>query len=248
MRASEHCLLWRVATLLPVLLLAGCPVRPQVAPVGPQAATAPAAHVGVPYDIAGAESLLTILVFKGGALAGAGHNHLIASHDLSGTFYVPTDPLQTTFEVQVPVATLSVDERALRAEEHSGDFPPDVPESAKDGTRHNILGEALLDGEHHEQIVLRALRLQPAQPTATGAVIAEIQALVRGQPHTLSVPVRYEWSAGTLIVSGETTVKQTDLGLKPFSAMLGALVVQDEMRVRFRIVAHATPTRSRTSH
>jgi hypothetical protein len=37
-------------------------------------------------------------------------------------------------------------------------------------------------------------------------------------------------------------VRQTDLGLKPFSAMLGALQVQDEMRVRFRIVAHESPT------
>lgn len=248
MRLSECCLLGRVTTLLAVLLLAGCPVRPQPAPVSPPAAPAAAAHVGVPYDIAGAESLLTILVFKGGALAGAGHNHLIASHELSGSFYVATDPLQTSFEVHVPVGTLSVDEGALRAAEHSADFPPDVPDSAKAGTRHNMLGEALLDGEHHEEIVLRALRLQPAQPAASGAVIAEIQALVRGQPHPLRVPVHYEQSAGTIIASGETTVKQTELGLTPFSAMLGALVVQDEMRVKFRIVAHAAPMRSSAPH
>ena len=63
------------------------------APAGCAAGDAPggagaAAHVGAPYDVAAAESLLTILVFKGGALAAAGHNHLIASHELSGTFYV----------------------------------------------------------------------------------------------------------------------------------------------------------------
>ena len=54
--------------------------------------------------------------------------------------------------------------------------------------------------------------------------------------------MHYERAAGTLIVSGDTSVRQTDLGLKPFSAMLGALQVQDEMRVRFRIVAHESPT------
>jgi hypothetical protein len=239
MRVSARCLLWASTALL----LTGCPVRPQVAPVRPAAAAAPAAHVGIPYDVAGAESLLTILVFKGGALSAAGHNHLIASHELSGTFYLASDVLQTTFEVHIPVGSLSVDESALRSQEHSSDFPPDVPDSAKSGTKHNMLGEALLDGEHHAEIVLRTLRLQEAQPPVAGALVAEIEALVRDEPHTLRVPVRYERAPGTLIVSGETSLRQTELGLKPFSAMLGALQVQDEMRVRVRIVAHESPTR-----
>jgi hypothetical protein len=46
-------------------------------------------------------------------------------------------------------------------------------------------------------------------------------------------------------VSGDTSVRQTELGLKPFSAMLGALQVQDEMRVKFRIVAHEPHPRRR---
>jgi hypothetical protein len=46
-----------------------------------------------------------------------------------------------------------------------------------------------------------------------------------------------------LIVSGELPIKQTDLGLTPFSAMLGALQVQDELRVRFRIVARRAQTK-----
>jgi hypothetical protein len=39
--------------------------------------------------------------------------------------------------------------------------------------------------------------------------------------------------------SGEFPLRQTDLGLTPFSAMLGALQVQDEMRISFHIVAQA---------
>jgi hypothetical protein len=38
-------------------------------------------------------------------------------------------------------------------------------------------------------------------------------------------------------ISGEMPLRQSDLGLTPFSAMLGALQVEDEMRVKFRIVA-----------
>ena len=133
-----------------------------------------------------------------------------------------------------------MDEAGLREQEHSDDFPPQVPDSAREGTRHNMLGEALLDAEHSPQIVLRAVRLEPAAPGADGAsVLAYIEATVRGQVHTLRVPVTYQLGAGEVTVAGETTLKQSELGLKPFSALLGALQVQDEMRIRFRIVARA---------
>src|SRR5262245_40217049 len=83
--------------MLAVLCLTGCPTRPHGVEA-PPAVGVPAAppgspqtprHEGRPYDVAPSESLLTILAFRGGALAKAGHNHVIASHDVSGTFYVP---------------------------------------------------------------------------------------------------------------------------------------------------------------
>jgi hypothetical protein len=70
-----------------------------------------------------------------------------------------------------------------------------------------------------------------------------VQVTIRGQAHSLSVPVTYSFEDSRLIVSGELPIKQTDLGLTPFSAMLGALQVQDELRVRFRIVARQAQTR-----
>ncbi len=236
---KRSCLLRRAAPLL-LALLAACAVHAP-APVPGGTAATPAAHFGTPFEIAAGESLLTIRVYKGGALAAAGHNHLIASRALAGTLYVPAQPLKTSFEVHLPVASFTVDERELRAAEGSADFPPEVPDSAKEGTRHNMLGEALLDGAHYPEIVLRAVQLQETQPPHPGAALATMQASVRGEVHELSVPLHYERSPAGITVTGETTVKQSELGLKPFSAMLGALQVQDEMRVRFRIVAHARP-------
>jgi polyisoprenoid-binding protein YceI len=224
-------------------IVAGCALRPPPAPVPPTAAAAqPAPHVGTPYDVAPQESLLTILVYRGGTLASAGHNHAIASHDLAGTIYVPADPLGASFELRVPLTTLTVDEAALRAQQGGADFPPDVSEGAKAGTRHNMLGSSLLDAEHSPEIVLRALRTERA--AAPGGVLAQVQCTVRGQAHTIAVPVRYELRGGELVVSGEMTLKQSDLGLTPFSAMLGALQVQDEMRVSFRIVASAATVKT----
>lgn len=248
MRVSVRCLLYRLAALLSVALLAGCPVRPHAPAAVPSTAAALAAHLGTPYEIAAAESLLTIRVYKGGALAAAGHNHLIASHALGGTIYVPADVFRASFEVRVPVDSLTVDEAALRAAEHSSDFPPDVPDSAREGTRHNMLSEALLDGAHYPQIVLGALALTPLQPPAAGGALAHVQASVRGAAHEFRVPVRYERRGGTVTVTGETTLRQTDLGLTPFSAMLGALQVQDEMRLKFTLVAHASGAAAAAPH
>jgi hypothetical protein len=250
MRVSARCKLRLPGVALLAVLLTGCPLQPRVPAAPPVvAAETPAPHEGVPYDIVADESLLTIRVYRGGTLASAGHNHLIASHALSGTIYVPADVMRTSFEAHIPVAAFTVDEAALRAQEHSADFPPEVPDAAREGTRRNMLGEALLDSERNPQIVLRSVRLESAGQPAAGAgneaggearaVLARVQTTVRGEVRTISVPVHYQFAAGAVIVSGEAPLRQSDIGLTPFSALLGALQVQDEMHVRFRLVARA---------
>jgi hypothetical protein len=225
--------------------LAGCQLPPH-APAAP-ATPAPAAaapRVGTPYDVVTSASLLVVLVYRAGALASAGHNHVIASHELTGTLYLPSDVARGTFELHVPVATLTVDEAELRAQQPGADFPPDVSEGAKEGTRRNMLGAALLDAEHNPDIVLRGLGFAVGGPAPTGAaatdahaVVAQVESTVRGQARTFSVPVCYRLGDGALTATGEFALRQSELGLTPFSALLGALQVQDEMRVRFRIVA-----------
>jgi len=222
------------------MLLAGCPVRPHLPPASPAAPLAPAAHEGTRYDIDPAASLLTVRVYRGGTLASAGHNHVIASHELGGALYVPADLLHASFEVHIPVESLSVDEQQLRARELSPDFPPDVPDSARQGTRHNMLSAALLDAENHPQIVLRALALsaqgKPGVPA--GTLAARVAVEVRGQQRAVEVPVNYRLDGDTLTVTAQFPLRQSDIGLTPFTAMLGALAVQDEMRVRLELTAH----------
>ena len=246
MRVSSRWKLPLPASLL-LAILSGCPAPPHAPAPPPVAVPAPPSAAplqGTPYDIVPDASLLTILVYRAGPLASAGHNHVIASHALSGTIYVPADLMRSSFEVRVPVATLTVDEAALRAQQPGSDFPPDVPESAKEGTRRNMLGEALLYASQYPEIVLRALRLAPPPPTSgagaagTHTVLAQVQSTVRGQQRTFAVPVSYRLGDDrSLLVTGELPLRQSDLGLTPFSAMLGALQVQDEMHVSFRIVA-----------
>jgi len=230
----------RCAALL-IAALAGCQLPPHPPTAPATAPPQPPAHFGTPYDVVPEASLLLILVYRAGALASAGHNHVIASHDLTGTLYVPPELTRGSFELHVPVATLTVDEAALRAQQPGSDFPPDVSEGAKEGTRRNMLGTALLDAAQYPDMVLSGVGIGPAAPVvaaaAARAVTVGIESTVRGAQRTFTVPVCYRLVDDALIAEGDFPLRQTALGLTPFSAMLGALQVQDEMRVRFRILA-----------
>ena len=197
------------------------PAEPTAAPVG--------AHE---YQVVGEESLLQILVYRGGTMARLGHNHVIASHHLAGIVFVADDVTQTRFDIGIPVNELTIDEPAMR-EQAGADFPPGVPQSARDGTRKNMLSEALLDGEKYPEIRLRATDLVAA---GEGFDVG-VEITIKDQVRNVRVPMMIDRNAGALTARGEFPLKQSELGFKPFSVAMGTLLVLDEMRIRFEVVA-----------
>jgi hypothetical protein len=224
-----------VAAGLSLLGLAGCQTSPGTQIPAPPAAV-PAPEVGAPfpgareYRVIAEESLLQIFAYRGGAMARLGHNHVIASRHLDGVVYLTGDLLQTRFDVSFPVNELTVDEPALR-EQAGPDFPPSVPQSARDGTRRNLLSEAMLDAERFPTIRLRALEVVA---TAT-SFEAGVEITIKDQTRQVRVPVEVERSDGQILARGEFPLKQSELGLVPFTAALGALAVLDDMKVRFEL-------------
>jgi polyisoprenoid-binding protein YceI len=200
---------------------------------GPSA-PGPAAREGRAFQVVPEESLLTILVFRGGALARAGHNHVIASRTMSGTAWLPDDISRASFEVRMQVAELTIDEPELRALEGS-EFSTTVPDSAREGTKKNMLSESMLNGARYPEMILSSERLEPG----ADAILAHVRVTVGGQTRTIVAPVRYEHSGNELRARGELRLKQTELGLTPFSLLGGALHVEDEMTVKFSVLARA---------
>ena len=148
------------------------------------------------YQVVAEESLLQILVYRGGAMARLGHNHVIASHHLSGTVFVTDDATQTRFDIRIPVNELTIDEPAMR-EQAGADFPPGVPQSARDGTRKNLLSEALLDGEKYPEIRLRATDVVAAGE----AFDVGVEITIKDQVHNVRVPVTLERKDGALVAT-----------------------------------------------
>ena len=169
-------------------------------------------------------------------MARLGHNHVIASQRLTGTVFVSGDATQTRFDLQIPVNELTIDEPAMR-EQAGADFPPGVPQSARDGTRRNLLSPALLDGANYPTI-----RLRCTDVVAVGEGFdVGVEITLKDQVRRVSVPVQLDRQDGVLRARGEFPLKQSDLGLKPFSVAMGTLVVLDEMKIRFDIVARMGP-------
>jgi polyisoprenoid-binding protein YceI len=210
------------------------PASSSAGTVAPSTEGGAAQHEGRAYAVVADQSLLTVLVFRGGALAKAGHNHVIASHALSGTAWVPADPQRASFEVRVPVNDFTIDEPQLRALEGK-EFSADVPDSAREGTKKNMLSEPMLDGARFPEVVLRSTRLE----SGSEGILATVSVSIRGQTRDVTVPIRYEVQGNEVRAQGQFALKQTDLGLTPFSLLGGALRVEDEMTVKFLVVARA---------
>jgi polyisoprenoid-binding protein YceI len=186
------------------------------------------------YEIDAAASDIHWLVYKAGALARLGHNHVISVAELQGTVTVDaTDLARSTFELEIPVAALVIDDPALRA--GLGEEFSSVP-TAEDiaGTRSNMLGERVLMAEEHP-----VLRLTGTGPTGVGetqSVRARVELL--GRSVELELPARVIVDGESLEASGEFELTHTALGMQPFSVMMGALQVADGMSFSYRIRAH----------
>jgi polyisoprenoid-binding protein YceI len=229
----------RIVVLLAIATgLTACPAarRPEEPP---SATTVPARPVrdysgARVFQVVSAESLVRILAYRGGTLASSGHNHVIASHDLAGKVYVHQQVARSGFELTMPVASLEVDPPELRQEE-GADFASVPSESAKQGTRKNMLSAALLDGERFPDVSLVATAVEGTRESPLVSALIG----VRGRQYEIRIPVAIRYDGPRLVATGEFTVKQTDLGLTPFSALLGALQVRDELKVKFNVVARS---------
>lgn len=217
--------------LLPLLVLSGCVadapaprVAPQAAPASSAAWYRKAAQAGTQvYRIDPAQSLITVTVRRGGALARLGHDHVIASRSVEG--YAAPDAGRADFHFRLD--RMTVDEAVLRTEAGL-DTQPSA--EAIEGTRNNML-KRVLEAERFPLVSLHAERI------AGRADVVRLSVHLHGVTRTLEVPAKVERSRPMLSASGELRLLQSDFGITPMSVMGGAMTVQDAMELKFRIVA-----------
>jgi hypothetical protein len=223
------------------LLLAACAVfkvRHAAPPPKPEESISrPSLPPGTVYRVDENQSELRILVYRAGPLARFGHNHVIVNHAIRGAVSLADLPGDSVFWLNVPVAGFVVDDAQARREE-GADFAADVPDDAKSGTLHNMLSAAQLNADEFPVITVKSVAATGAQDgSGAGALTATVAISVAGHESTVDVPLTLHVDSRRLSATGSLDLRQSVLGLTPFSLMLGALQVQDAMTVKFEIVA-----------
>ena len=189
------------------------------------------------FAIDGAASDIHWLVYKAGTLARFGHNHAIAVPNPRGSVTVSAqDRSASHFEIVINVADLVIDDPKLRS--GLGEDFASVP-TAKDieGTRHNMLTDRVLDGEKFPTI--RVTGIGPFG--AAGTQTFKLKVALLGRTVDLTVPTKVTITDDRVEASGTFDLNHADLGMQPFTALMGALAVGEKMSFSYHVVARPAP-------
>jgi polyisoprenoid-binding protein YceI len=150
---------------------------------------------------------------RSGAASKAGHDLVIHVTSWQGTLTVGEDPAQTSIE-------LDADASSLRVHEGKGGAKA-LGENDKADIQKTIDGDVLKGSA----IKFRSTEVSGAEDGSRLSVRGELELAGKGQP------VDFELSVADGQLTGSAVIKQTDWGIKPYSALFGALKVKDEVEV-----------------
>lgn len=223
----------RVLCVASLLTLAACTMQPERAgkvmvPFDPAALGEPS------HRVDSGNSWVRIYVYRAGMMSSLGHNHIVLARDIEGELWLQATPADSSFHLKLPVDAFIVDPPLLRAQA-GADFATQPSASDIEGTRRNMLGEKVLNAAHYPFIEIWSERIR----VSGGALTADIVVAARGTLRRLSIPVNFTATESELGASGKLTLKQTELGITPFSIMMGALAVRDELDIEYSITVES---------
>ena len=164
------------------------------------------------YELGPDSGTLWIRTGRTGAVAKAGHDLLLHVTQWSARLEIDADPAAST-------VALDADPRSLRVVEGTGGMMP-----LGDDDRASIvqtIDDEILNGKDV------AFRSTSVRPDGEGLDVAGDLTLA-GSTHPLALRLAVG-EGGAL--SGQATIKQSDWGIKPYSALFGALKVADEIQL-----------------
>jgi polyisoprenoid-binding protein YceI len=144
-----------------------------------------------------------------------GHDLTLEASNWKATVTVDADPGKSE-------VTATIEPRSLEVVAATGGAKP-VSEKDKKDIRKNIVG--LLG---NDSITFRSTSVQARGDSAV-TVVGDLSIAGRSRQVTLDLTI--EANGAERRLSGRLPVVQSDFGIKPFSAMLGALKVKDEVEI-----------------
>ncbi len=184
------------------------------------------------YQVDAEGSDIRMLIHRAGALSWLGHSHVVSVGQLDGTIYVHPNLERSRFELEIPVQGLIVDDPLLRRQE-GDEFSTRLSKGDIAGTRSNMLGKRVLNAERYPIV-----RLTGTGPRGDGPeFMLGFSMEVLGNVVEMRIPLNLRLDGDRLEATGAFQLSHSDLGMRPFSRMLGALRVADELNFKYRVRA-----------
>jgi polyisoprenoid-binding protein YceI len=193
-----------------------------------------------------AETVLAIVTHRGGVASGLAHDHFVVAtgYDLRVTFD-RSAPEKTTFELDVPVERLAVDDPALQEKWFPrirdlgvlADPFESVPDKKRAKIRRTMLGRKQLDAEQFPRITARVRAVRQVTAEQELPWVADVVVEVHGESVERAVPARHEVADGKVTLEALGKFRFSEFGIAHYSAFLGAVKNRDEFHLWVRVHA-----------
>ena len=181
------------------------------------------------YTIVPAESNFWVFVGKSGLFSALAHDHEIGVKSFSGRVIVPeTGAGAGSLEMEVDAKSLVVLDKKPSEEDKKKIFD----------SMHN----EVIESAKHQKITFKSVSVGDVKQTGNDAYsfVVNGDLTLSGVTKRIAVPVAVTITPQQLRAAGKYTLKQTDYGIKPYSAAGGTIKVKNEVVVNFNIVAKAS--------
>lgn len=181
------------------------------------------------YTVVAAESSFWVFVAKAGLFSGFAHDHEIGVKSFSGKIVVPeTGAGNGLLELEVNTQSLVVLDKKPSEEDKKKIF--------------NSMHNEVLESAKHPKITFKSVSVSDLKPAGAESYSFTLNGdlTLHGVTKRIAIPVTAKINAQQLRAGGKYTLKQTDFGIKPYSAVGGAVKVKNEVVINFDIVAKAS--------
>ncbi len=162
---------------------------------------------------------LTINTYKAGMGAKVGHDLVLEARRWSGTVEVdPADPSACSVQVTIDARSFEVVQATGGVKALSDKDSADIRKNMED---------KVLQTSRFPEITFRSTQVSPT------AITGDLTIVGNTRPVTLDMSVQD--GAGDTTLTGRTTITQSAFGIKPFSAMMGALKVKDDVDMQVEL-------------
>jgi polyisoprenoid-binding protein YceI len=178
------------------------------------------------YRISAPDSNVWVFVGKAGFFSALGHDHEIGIKSFTGRIEVPQIGASSgALELEIDAKSFAVLDKEISEKDRSKIF--------------EAMHDEVIESNTFQKITFKSVSVSDLKPVEDGSfsLVLNGDLTLHGVTKRIALPARVKITPEDLRAVGKYTLKQTDYGIKVYSAGAGTVKVKNEVVVNFEIVA-----------